>query len=129
MIPAVTKLSSTNSEKSLKKSSLWGKKLVLSISSTGSWTNLEQLKKAEHSPTDCQGCLNDPKYKKALPKLPIKTNPYRKKAFLRDIDGEKSAVLQDVTNETVSDLNRNCKLRFNVNFMSQVTKSTKPSNI
>ena len=118
MIPAVTKLSSTNSEKSLKKSSLWGKKLVLSISSTGSWTNLERLKKAEHSPTDCQGCLNDPKYKKALPKLPIKTNPYRKKAFLRDIDGEKSAVLQDVTNETVSDLNRNFKWRFNVNFMS-----------
>ena len=107
----------------------WGKKSVLSIFPSGSWTNLEQLKNAEHSPTDCQGCLKDPKYKKALSKLPIKTNPYRRKAFLHDIDGEKSAVLQDVTNETVSDMNRNFKSRFNVNFMSQVTKSTKSSNI
>ena len=36
-------------------------------------TNLEQLKKAEHSLTDCQGRLKDPKYKKALSKLPIQT--------------------------------------------------------
>ena len=65
---------------------------------------------------------------KSIIEITDSNNPYRRKAFLH-IDGEKSAVLQDVTNETVSDLNRNCKLRFNVNFMSQVTKSTKPSNI
>ena len=46
-----------------------------------------------------------------------------------DFDGQKSAVLQDVTNEIVSDLNRDFKSRFNVNFTSQVTKSAKSSNI
>ena len=65
-------------------------------SSTDSWTNLEQLKKTKHSPTDCQGCLKDPIYKKALSKLPIKTNAYRRKAVLHDFDGKKSAILQDV---------------------------------
>ena len=42
---------------SLGKKDPGAKKLVLSIFSTDSWTNLEQLKKAKHSPTDCQGCL------------------------------------------------------------------------
>ena len=91
----------------------------MSIFLADSWTNLEQLKKTKHSPTDCQVCL----------KLPIKTNTYRRKAFLKHFNGKKSAVLQDATNETVSDLNRDFKSRFNVNFMSQVTKSTKPSDI
>ena len=85
------------------------KKSVLSIFSTDSWTNLEQLKKAKHSPTDCQRCLKDLIYKNVLQKLPIKTNAYRRKAFLHDFDGKKSAVLQDVTNEIVSGLNRDFK--------------------
>ena len=41
-------------------------KSVLSIFSTDSWTNLEQLKKAKHSPTDCQRCLKDLIYKNVL---------------------------------------------------------------
>ena len=105
------------------------KKSVLSTFSTDSWTNLEQLKKAKHSPTDCQGCLKDPIYKNVLSKLPIKTNSYRRKAFLYDFNGKKSAALQNVTKEIVSDLNRDFKSRFNLNFISQVTKSTKPGNI
>ena len=48
---------------------------------------------------------------------------------MHDFDGKKSAVLQDVTNEIVSGLNRDFKSRFNVNFTSQVTKSVKSSNI
>ena len=68
-------------------------------------------------------------YKNILSKLPIKTNAYRKKAFLHDFDGKKSTVLHDVTNEIVSDLNSNFMSRFNINYISQVTKSTKPSNI
>ena len=95
------------------------KKSVLPIFLADSWTNLEQLKKTKHSPTDCQVCL----------KLPIKTNTYRRKAFLKHFNGKKAAVLQDATNETASDLNRDFKSRFNVNFMSQATKSTKPSDI
>ena len=115
--------------KSLGKKDPAAKKSILSIFSTDSWTNLEQLKKTKHSPTDCQGCLKDPIYKKALSKLPIRTNTYPRKAFLHDFDGKKSAVLQDVTNEIVSGLNRDFKTRFNVNFTSQVTKSVKSSNI
>ena len=42
---------------------------------------------------------------------------------------KKSAALQDVTSEIASDLIRDFKSRFNVNFMRQVTKSIKPSNI
>ena len=82
--------------KSLRKKDPAVKKSILSIFSTDSWTNLEQLKKTKHSPTDCQGCLKDPIYKKALSKLPIKTNAYRRKAVLHDFDGKKSAILQDV---------------------------------
>ena len=115
--------------KSLGKKDPAAKKSVLSTFSTDSWTNLEQLKKAKHSPTDCQVCLKDPIYKNVLSKLPIKTSAYRRKAFLHDFNGKKSAVLQNVTNEIVSDLNRDFKWRFNVNFISQVTKSTRPSNI
>ena len=48
---------------------------------------------------------------------------------MHNFTGKKSAALQDVTGEIVSDLIRDFKLRFNVNFMSQVTKSIKPSNI
>ena len=48
---------------------------------------------------------------------------------MHDFDGKKSAVLHDVTNKIVSDLNRDLKSRFNVNLMSQVRKSTKPRNI
>ena len=55
--------------KSLGKKDPAAKKSILSIFSTDSWTNLEQLKKTKHSPTDCQGCLKDPIYKKALSKL------------------------------------------------------------
>ena len=44
-------------------------------------------------------------------------------------DGKNSVVLQDVTSEILSDLNRDFKSRFNVNFTSQVTKSAKSSNI
>ena len=115
--------------KSLEKKDPAAKKSILSIFSTDSWTNLEQLKKAKHSPTDCQGCLKDPIYKKALSKLPIKTNAYCRKTFLHDFNGKKSAVLQDVTNETMSGLNRDFKSRFDVDFTSQVTKSAKSSNI
>ena len=114
--------------KSLGKKDPAAKKSVLSTFSTDSWTNLEQLKKNKHSPTDCQGCLKDPMYKNVLSKLPIKTNAYRRKAFLHDFNGKKTAVLH-VTNEIVNDLNRDFKSRFNVNFISQVAKSTKPSNI
>ena len=39
--------------KSLGKKDPAAKKSVLSKFSTDSWTNLEQLKKAKHSPTDC----------------------------------------------------------------------------
>ena len=42
---------------------------------------------------------------------------------------KKSAALQDVTSEIVSDLIHDFKSRFNLNFMIQVTKSIKPSNI
>ena len=112
--------------KSLGKKDPAAKKSVLSIFSTDSWPNLEQLKKAKHSPTDCQGCLKDPIYKNALSKLPIKTN---RKAFLYYFDGKNSVVLQDVTNEILSDLNCDFKSRFNVNFTSQVTKSAKSSKI
>ena len=42
---------------------------------------------------------------------------------------KKSAALHDVANEIVSDLNLDFKSRFSVNFISQITKSTKPSNI
>ena len=76
--------------KSLGKKDLAAKKSVLSIFSTDSWTNLEQLKKAKHSATDCQGCLKDLIYKNALSKSPIKTNAYCNKAFLHDFDGKKS---------------------------------------
>ena len=48
---------------------------------------------------------------------------------MHDFDGKTSAVLQNVTNEIVSDLNSDFKSRFNVNFMSQVATSTKSSNI
>ena len=48
---------------------------------------------------------------------------------MHNFTGKKSAALQDVTSEIVSDLIRDFKSRFNVNFMSQVTKSIKPSNI
>ena len=48
---------------------------------------------------------------------------------MHDFHGKKSAVLQNVTNEIVSDLSRDFKSRLKVNFISQVTKSTKPSNI
>ena len=85
------------------------KKSVLLTFSIDSWTNLEQLKKAKHSPTDYQGYLMDPMYKNILSKLPIKTNAYRRKAFLHDFNGKKSAVLHDVTNEIESDLNRDVK--------------------
>ena len=60
--------------KSLGKKDPAAKKSILSIFSTDSWTNLEQLEKTKHSRTDCQGCFKDPIYKKALSKLPIKTN-------------------------------------------------------
>ena len=93
--------------KSLGKKDPAAKKSVLSTFSTDSWTNLEQLKKTKHSSTDCQRCLKDRMYKNILSKLPIKTNAYRRKAFLHDFDGKKSTVLHDVTNESVSDLNRN----------------------
>ena len=81
------------------------KKSVLSIFFTDSWTNLEQVKKDKHSPTDCEWCLKNPIYKNTLSKLHIKTNAYRRKVFLHDFDGKTSAVLQNVTNEIVSDLN------------------------
>ena len=106
-----------------------GKKSFLSKFSTDSWTNLEQLKKTKYSPTDCQGCLKNAMYKNVLSKLPIKTNAYRRKAFLHDFNGKKSAVLHDVTNEIVSDLNCDFKSRFNFSFISQLTKLTKPNNI
>ena len=48
---------------------------------------------------------------------------------MHNFTGKKSAAPQDVTSEIVSDLIRDFKSRFNVNFMSQVTKSIKPSNI
>ena len=48
---------------------------------------------------------------------------------MHNFTGKKSAALQDVTSEIASDLIRDFKSRFNVNFMSQVTKSIKPSNI
>ena len=48
---------------------------------------------------------------------------------MHNFTGKKSAAFQDVTCEIVSDLIRDFKSRFNVNFMSQVTKSIKPSNI
>ena len=48
---------------------------------------------------------------------------------MHDFDGKTSAVLQNVTNEIVSDLNSDFKSRFNVNFMSQAATSTKSSNI
>ena len=63
----------------------------------------------------------DPMYNNILSKLPIKTNAYRRKAFLHGFNGKKSAILHDVTNEIESDLNRNFKSRFNVNFISQVS--------
>ena len=62
-------------------------------------------------------------------KLPIKTNAYRRKAFLHDFEGKTSASLQNLTNEIVSDVNSDFKSRFNVTFMSQVAISTKSSNI
>ena len=68
-------------------------------------------------------------YKNVLSKIPIKIYAYRSKAFLHGFNGKKSAVFHDVTNDIVSDLNRDFKSRFNVNFISQVTKSTKPNNI
>ena len=71
----------------------------------------------------------DPIYKNAFSKSQIKTNAYCKKAFFYDFDGEESAVLQNTTNEIMGDLNRDFKSRFDVNFISQVTKPTKPSNI
>ena len=57
MIQVVTKHFSTNSKiieniRSLGKKDPAAKKSVLSIFSTDSWTNLEQLKKAKHSSTD-----------------------------------------------------------------------------
>ena len=48
---------------------------------------------------------------------------------MHNFTGKKSAALQDVTSEIASDLIRDFKSRFNVNFMRQVTKSIKPSNI
>ena len=105
------------------------KKSVVTIFPPDSWTNLEQLKKAKHSPTDCQGCPKNPIYKNAVSKLPIKINVYRRKAFLHDFGRKKSTVLQNVTDEIVNDLNGDFKSRFNVNFTSQVTKSAKCSNI
>ena len=126
MIAAVTWHLSTNS---VGEKRFCCQKSVLSIFSTDSWTNLEQVKKDKHSPTDCEWCLKNPIYKNTLSKLPIKTNAYRRKAFLHDLDGKTSAVLQNVTNEIVSDLNSDFKSRFNVNFMSQVATSTKSSNI
>ena len=48
---------------------------------------------------------------------------------MHNFTGKKSAALQDVTSEIASDLIGDFKSRFNVNFMSQVTKSIKPSNI
>ena len=48
---------------------------------------------------------------------------------MHNFTGKKSAAFQDVTSEIVSNLIRDFKSRFNVNFMSQVTKLIKPSNI
>lgn len=67
--------------------------------------------------------------KDLLSKLPIETNSHCRKVFLHDFNRKQSAVLQDVINEIVSDLNRDFKSRFNVNFISKIRKSTKPSNM
>ena len=77
---------------------------------------------------------------KDVPTIPYKKTYYQnyqlkltrivgRSSFFHDFNIKKSAVLQDVTNEIVSDLNRDFKSRFNVNFISQVGKSTKPSKI
>ena len=110
--------------KSLGKKDPAAKQLVLSTFSTVSWNKLDENKRSKHSTNDCQGCLNDPVFKELLAKLPVKKNVCRKKAFLNDFNGRKSATLREVTNQLVTNLNQEFKSEYNTTFVSQIKTTT-----
>ena len=91
---------------------------IISVFDQKTWSQLSPEKKSLHSILDCQECLKN--YKSTLAKFPVKGPLLKLKAEKYGLMKEK--VLRDVTNKTISSLDRQFKENFGTTFSNQVKK-------
>ena len=96
------------------------KKHVLNTFSKSEWSLLSGELKSRHSLENCDGCLKKGIYRSVLAQFPIKSLWLRKKAEKAGLFKEKN--LRDITQKTLSKLNKQLKQDHGTSFTTDVRK-------
>ena len=102
------------------------KRHLLEVFSEKKWNLLSDNAKSQHQIQNCGGCLKG-SLKIELGKFPIKSSNLKNKAQKAGLFKEN--ILQDVTNKTLHDLNKQFRNKYNTKFTTQVKKIIYPDKM